>query len=148
MISCLVRNLSSYVKEIKFCTCVKWVVKKKVSALLHYYFWRNREGYFFIILNCEWLFSKLPHCQCLKIKFKPHFSWLFHSGLSQHHSIIRKKLNIVSWHNLLTSTLFKSCLDCLASFEIFLIFLVLHVTLSVLMLKKWNFSVILSIKDK
>ena len=126
----------------------KRVVKNKVSMLLHYYFWRNRQGHFYIILNCEWLFSKSPHCQCLKIKFKPHFSWLFHSGLSQQHSIIRKKLNMVSWHNLLTSTLFKSCLDCFGCFEIFLMFLVFHVTLSVLMLKKWNFAVILSINDK
>ena len=126
----------------------KWLVKNKVSTLLHYYFWRNRQRHFFIILNCEWLFSKSPHCQCLKIKFKPHFSWLFHSGLSQQHFIIRKKLNMVSWHNFLASTLFKSCLDCFASFEIFLIFLVFHVTLWVLILKKWNFAVISSIKDK
>ena len=33
-------------------------------------------------------------------------------------------------------------------FEKFLIFLVFHVTLSVLTLKKWNFAVILGIKDK
>ena len=126
----------------------KWLVKNKVSTLLHYYFWRNRHRHFYIILNYEWLFSKSPHCLCLKIKFKPHFTRLFHSGLSQQYSIIRNKLNMVSWHNLLTSTLFKSCLDCFGCFEIFLMFLVFHVTLSVLMLQKWNFAVILSIKDK
>ena len=35
-----------------------------------------------------------------------------------------------------------------AIFEKCLFFLVFHVILSVLMLKKWNFAVILSIKDK
>ena len=90
----------------------KWLVKNKVSTLLHYYFWRNSE----------WLFSKSPHCQCLKIKFETHFTRLFHNGLSQQHSNIRKKLNMVSWHNLLTSTLFKGRLDCFGCFEIFLFF--------------------------
>ena len=44
----------------------RWVAKNKVS-LLHYSYWRNRQGHFFIILNFEWFFSKSPHCLCLKI---------------------------------------------------------------------------------
>ena len=85
----------------------KWVVTNKVSTLLHYSFWRNRQGHFSIILNSEWFYSKSPHCQCLEISFKLLFSWLLHNSFITPtlHSW-GKKWNMVSWHNLMTSTLF------------------------------------------
>ena len=124
----------------------KWVVQNKVSTLLHYSFWRNRQEHFFILLTSEWFFSKLPHCQCLKINFKLRFSQLLCSGSSQQPSIIGKKINIVSWHYLMSSAFFKSYLACFCHFwEIFNLFVFL-IALSNLMLKKWNLAVILSLK--
>ena len=55
---------------------------------------------------------------------------------------------MVPWHYLMTSTLFKSYLACFFHFlEISNLFVFL-ITLSVLMLKKCNFAVILSLKHK
>ena len=50
--------------------------------------------------------------------------------------------------NLMTSILFKSYLACFCHFGEISNFFVFHVTLSVLMLSKWNFAVILSLNDK
>ena len=100
VISCLLRNfLSFYVKEMEFAVILsdKWVIKNKVSTLLHYSFWRNGQGQLSIILNCKWFFSKSSHCQCLKITFKL-LSWL--SSAMVHHTntpLLEKiKLNMVS----------------------------------------------------
>ena len=55
---------------------------------------------------------------------------------------------MVSWHYLMPSALFKSYLACFCHFwEISNLFVFL-ITLSNLMLKKWNFAVILSLKHK
>ena len=117
----------------------KWVVKNKV-LLLHYCYWRNGQGHFFIILNFEWFFSKSPHCLCLKINFKLCLSRLLQSGSSHQFSIIGKKINIVSWHIWWRQHLFSLFFSIFGKFPVFFVF---HVTLSVLMLKKWNFAVIL-----
>ena len=118
----------------------KWVVKNKVSKLLHYSFSIRVQGHFSRILNCEWLFWNLTHCHCPKISFKLLFSWLLHNGSSHQHSIIGKKLNIVSWHIWWR----QHFLFCFSHFwEISNFF-----CLPVLMLKKWNFKVTLSLNDK
>ena len=109
---------------------------------MYYSFWRNELVHFFIILNCEWFFLKSPHCLCLKIKFN-------YSGSSHQCSIIGKKVNIMLQHHLMMSTLFKKVIEpVFAIFVKFLIFFVFHVTLSVLLLKKWNFAVILTVNNK
>ena len=119
--------------------------QEQVSTLLHYSFWRNGHGHFSRILNCDWFFSKSPHCQCPKITFELLFSWFLHSGSShQLHYWKKTKSNMVSWNNLMTSALFKSYLAYFCHLGKFLIFFVFHVTLSVLMLMKWNFTVIWS----
>ena len=108
----------------------------------------KRQVHVFIVLTSEWFFSKLPHFQCLKINFKLSFSQLLHSGLSQKPSIIGRKINMVSWHYLMTSALFKSYLACLCHFGEISNLFVFFITLSVLMLKKLNFAAILSLKHK
>ena len=120
----------------------KWVVKKNFSTSLNS-FWKNGQENFSIILNCEWFSLKSPHYNCRKITFKLLFSWLLHDG-SHQHSIIGKKINIVSSHNLTTLT--QVILPVFAIFgkkaNFFFIF---HVTLSVLKRRKWNFTVILTL---
>ena len=111
-----------YVKGIKRCSYIEWKMSSldKFSKSLHYFFWRNGEGNFSIILKCEWLYSKSPHYQCPKITFKLLFSWLLHDGSSHQHPIIGKKINMVSWHNLTTST--KVISPVFAIIGIFLLF--------------------------
>ena len=48
----------------------------------------------------------------------------------------------------MTSKFLKGCLACFCHFWEISIFFVFHITLSVLMLSKWNFAVILSLNDK
>ena len=67
------------------------VVKNKFSTSLHHSFWRNRQGSFSIILNCEWFSSKWPRYQCPKSTFKLLLSWLPENGSSHQHCIIGKK---------------------------------------------------------
>ena len=105
----------------------KWEARNKFSTSLHYSFWRNGQDNFSTILNCEWFSLKLPHYHCRKITFKLRFSWLLHDGSSHEHSIIGKKINMVSSYNLTASTSYFAC--C---------FFIFHVTLSVLKRRKWN----------
>ena len=123
----------------------KWVFKNKFSTSLHYSFWRNGQENFSIIMNYEWFSFRLPHYHCRKITFKLLFSWLHHVGSSHQyqHSIIGKKINMVSSHNLTTSA--QVILPVFAIFAKMLIFFIFHVTLSVLKRRKWNFTIVLSL---
>ena len=98
-------------------TTTPWVNKNKDSTLLHYSVRRNRQGHLSIIRNCKWFSSKSPHCQCPKITFN-----IILADLSTmvHHTntpLLGKKIDMVSWRNLMASTLLKSYLACFCHVE-------------------------------
>ena len=103
---------------------------------------RNKQVHFFIVLTSEWFFSKSPRCQWLKINFKLRFSQLLHSGSSQQPLIIgeKNKNGVMTLFNDVNTFLQLCSLFC-HFWEILNLFVFL-ITLSVLMLKKWNFAVI------
>ena len=89
---------------------------------------------------------KSPHCLCLKIKF---YYVLANFSMVVNHTntpSLGKKIlchDIIWW----CPHFFESCLACFCHFGDFFFFLVFHVTLSVLMINKWNFAVIFTAND-
>ena len=135
----------------KFCSYIKsWTSSQEQSFNAIALFLLEKQTRKFFCNSELWMaLSKSPLCQCPKITFKLLFGWLLHNGSSHQHSIIGKKikLNMVSWHNLMTSTLFSK-LFSLLSFLGNSYFFCLPCNFISFNVKEWNFAVILSLNDK